>query len=124
MALSSSSAVAGYLRILLAGLAREQFWVLFLDCKNQLIASEMLAEGTVDHAPVYPREVLRRALELNSSNLILVHNHPSGDPSPSRPDIEMTRQVIEAAKALRIGVHDHMIVGREKVVGLRAEGLI
>lgn len=123
-ALSSWNAVVSYLRLLLAGQPREQFWVLFLDRKNQLIASEMLAEGTIDHAPVYPREVLRRALELNSANLVLVHNHPSGDPSPSRPDIEMTRQISKAAKTLGLTVHDHAIVGHERVTSLRSEGLM
>jgi len=81
-------------------------------------------EGTVDHAPVYPREIARRALELAASSLILVHNHPSGDPTPSAADVEMTRQVIEAAKALRIEMHDHLIVGRDGVASLKALRLI
>ena len=96
----------------------------FLDKKNQLIADEVMNQGTVDHAPVYPREVMRRALELSSSSVILVHNHPSGDPTPSGADVEMTRQVIEAGKALRIAVHDHLVVGREGVASLKALGLM
>src|SRR6185312_16112032 len=92
--LSSSSALDAYLRATLVGAPREQFRVLFLDKRNRLIADERMAEGTVDHAPVYPREVIRRALELHAPALILYHNHPSGDPTPSRSDIEMTRQVV------------------------------
>jgi DNA repair protein RadC len=94
------------------------------DKKNQLIADEVMNQGTVDHAPVYPREVMRRALELASSSVILVHNHPSGDPTPSGADVEMTRQVIEAGKALRISVHDHLVVGREGVASLKSLGLM
>lgn len=122
--LSSWSAVVAYLKVLLAAQPREQVWVLFLDKKNQLILSEKISEGTVDHAPVYPREIVRRALEVDSSALILVHNHPSGDPSPSGADIDMTRQVVAAAKALKIAVHDHMIVGRDDVASLKAMGLM
>jgi len=103
---------------------RGQFRVLFLDRKNQLIADEAMNEGTVDHAPVYPREVVRRALELSASALILAHNHPSGDPTPSQADIAMTREVIEAAKVLRLSVHDHVIVGRDGLTSFRAQGLI
>ena len=98
--------------------------MLFLDKKNQLIADEVMAEGTVDHAPVYPREVMRRALELNASAAILVHNHPSGDPTPSSADIDMTRQVIDAGRALRIAIHDHVVVGRDGVASFKALGLI
>lgn len=122
--LTAFGQVAAYLRTKMAGLPREEFWVLFLDRKNQLLASERLGIGSVDHAPVYPREVLRRALELNASALILAHNHPSGDPQPSRPDIEMTKTIMTAGAALQIRVHDHMIVGREEVVSLKAMGLI
>jgi DNA repair protein RadC len=107
----------------MAGASREQFRVLFLDKKNQLIADEVMNEGTVDHAPVYPREVIRRALELSASSVILAHNHPSGDPTPSRADAEMTREVVEAGKPLRITVHDHIVVGREGVASLKALGL-
>lgn len=122
--ISSWSALLGYVRVALANESREQFRVLFLDKKNQLIADEVMNRGTVDHAPVYPREVMRRALELSSSNLIIVHNHPSGDPTPSRPDIDMTKQIVEAGKALKIAVHDHLVVGREGVASFKALGLI
>ncbi|PLR25122.1 hypothetical protein SGCZBJ_12880 [Caulobacter zeae] len=122
--ISSWTALLGYVRVALANESREQFRVLFLDKKNQLIADEVMNHGTVDHAPVYPREVMRRALELSSSNLILLHNHPSGDPTPSRPDIEMTKQIISAGKALSIAVHDHLVVGRDGVASFKALGLI
>lgn len=122
--LSSTSAVIAHLRTVMVGAPREQFRVLFLDKKNQLIASERMDEGTVDHAPVYPREVVRRALELNAVALVLAHNHPSGDATPSRADIEMTAQVVAAAHALRLVVHDHLIVAGEAVSSLRALGLM
>lgn len=121
--ISSWSALLGYVRVALANEAREQFRVLFLDKKNQLIADEVMNRGTVDHAPVYPREVVRRALELSASAVILVHNHPSGDPTPSRADVDMTRQVIEAGRSLSIAVHDHLVVGREGVASFKALGL-
>jgi len=121
--ISSWSALLAYVKTALAHEAREQFRVLFLDKKNQLIADETLNRGTVDHAPVYPREVMRRALELAASAVILVHNHPSGDPTPSSADIDMTRQVVDAGRALRIAVHDHLIVGRDGVASLKALGL-
>ena len=98
--------------------------VLYLDNRNQLILDEIQNRGTVDHAPVYPREVMRRALELSAKSMIIVHNHPSGDPTPSRPDIEMTRQVIEAARALEVSVHDHLIVGRDGVASFKQLGLM
>ncbi len=107
----------------MAGASREQFRVLFLDKKNQLISDEVMNEGTVDHAPVYPREVVRRALELAASAVILAHNHPSGDPTPSSADVAMTRQVADAAKALGLTVHDHIVVGRDGVASLKALGL-
>ena len=122
--ISSWSALMAYVRVALAHESREQFRVLFLDKKNQLLADEVMHQGTVDHAPVYPREVMRRALELAASAVILVHNHPSGDPTPSGADIDMTRQVVEAGKALRIGVHDHLVVGREGVASFRSLGLL
>ena len=122
--ISSWSALLAYVRTAMAHEAREQFRVLFLDKKNQLIADEVMNEGTVDHAPVYPREVVRRALELGASAVILTHNHPSGDPTPSSADIDMTRQVIEAARALRIAVHDHLVIGREGVASFKALGLM
>jgi DNA repair protein RadC len=121
--ISSWTALLAYVRVALAHEAREQFRVIFLDKKNQLIADEVMNHGTVDHAPVYPREVMRRALELSASAVILVHNHPSGDPTPSGADIDMTRQVVEAGKPLRIAVHDHLVVGREGVASFKALGL-
>lgn len=122
--MGSWRALEAYVRTAMAHRAREQFRVLFLDHRNHLIPAEMTAEGTVDHAPVYPREVVRRALELSASALILVHNHPSGDPTPSQADIAMTRQVVEAARALGIRVHDHLVVGREGCASLRNLGLM
>lgn len=122
--ISSWSALLDYTKTALAHEAREQFRVLFLDRKNQLIADEVLGHGTVDHAPVYPREVVRRALELSSSAIILVHNHPSGDPTPSSADVDMTRQVVDAARPLRISVHDHLVVGRHGVASFKALGLM
>ncbi|MFN3858621.1 MAG: RadC family protein [Caulobacter sp.] len=122
--ISSWSALLAYVKVALAHEPREQFRVLFLDKKNQLIADEVQNRGTVDHAPVYPREVMRRALELSASNLILVHNHPSGDPTPSHADIDMTRQIVEAGRTLRIGVHDHLVVGREGVASFKSLGLM
>lgn len=122
--LGSSSQVSAFLRAQMVGLPREEFWVLFLDRLNQLIVFERLGRGTVSHVPVYPREVLRRALEVNASAMILAHNHPAGDPTPSAPDIEMTKQIIAAGKALDVHVWDHMIVGRDRVLSLKAEGLM
>jgi DNA repair protein RadC len=121
--ISSWSALLAYVKAALAHEAREQFRVLFLDKKNQLIADEVMNRGTVDHAPVYPREVMRRALELSASAVILVHNHPSGDPTPSAADVDMTRQVVEAGRPLRIAVHDHLIAARDGVASLKALGL-
>ena len=112
---------------LTAAMAREpieQFRVLFLDTKNRLIADEAQAKGTVNHTPVYPREVVKRALELHATALILVHNHPSGDVTPSRADIEMTGEVKRAAEVLGIALHDHLIVGRGSVLSFRREGLL
>jgi len=102
----------------------EQFRILFLDRKNVLIADEVQQRGTIDHTPVYPREVVKRALELSASALILVHNHPSGDPTPSRADIDMTREVKTAAKALGIEVHDHLVIGRKSHASFRSLGLL
>jgi DNA repair protein RadC len=121
--ISSWSQLLDYVRLALAHEPREQFRVLFLDKKNQLIADEVMNHGTVDHAPVYPREVVRRALELSSSAVILVHNHPSGDPTPSQADIAMTKEIVLAARALRIDVHDHLVVGRHGTASFRALGL-
>jgi DNA repair protein RadC len=122
--ISASSQLHAYLRATLTGAPREQFRVLFLDKKNRLIADERLGDGTVDHAPVYPREVMRRALELNASAVILAHNHPGGDPTPSAADIDITKQVVEAGRALRVAVHDHVIVGGQAAASLRTLGLL
>ncbi len=111
--LSSWSSVIDYCRTTMAYEDKEQFRLLFLDKRNQLIADEVQQKGTVDHTPVYPREVVKRALELSATALILVHNHPSGDPTPSRADIQMTQSIIDVAKPLGISVHDHIIVGKE-----------
>jgi DNA repair protein RadC len=111
--LSSWSAVLDYCRTAMAFADKEQLRVLFLDKRNQLIADEVQQIGTVDHTPVYPREVVKRALELSATAIILVHNHPSGDPTPSRADIQMTQSIVEIAKPLGISVHDHIIVGKE-----------
>jgi DNA repair protein RadC len=112
-ALSSWSAVLDYCRTSMAFADKEQFRVLFLDKRNQLIADEVQQVGTVDHTPVYPREVVKRALELSATALILVHNHPSGDPTPSHADIQMTQSISEVAKPLGIALHDHIIVSKE-----------
>ncbi|WP_333610439.1 RadC family protein [Brevundimonas bullata] len=122
--ITSWTALLAYVLLSLQHEPREQFRVLYLDKKNQLILDEIQNRGTVDHAPVYPREVVRRALELSASAMIIVHNHPSGDPTPSRADIDMTRQVIEAARALSLQVHDHLIVGREGVASFKQLGLM
>ena len=122
--LSSWSAVLDYCRTAQAFADREQFRVLFLDKRNQLIADELQQVGTVDHTPVYPREVVKRALELSATALILVHNHPSGDPTPSRADIQMTQQIIAVANPLGISVHDHIIVGKEGHASLKGLKLV
>jgi DNA repair protein RadC len=122
--ISSWSSLTAYLRLNMAGAGREEFRCLFLDKRNHLIADEILGRGTVDNAPVYPREVIRRALELNASALILAHQHPSQSTDPSAADIEITRQVVEAAKALRIAVHDHIIVAGDNIASMKALGHI
>jgi DNA repair protein RadC len=111
--LTSWSAVLDYCRTSMAFAEKEQFRILFLDKRNQLIADEVQQTGTVDHTPVYPREVVKRALELSATAIILVHNHPSGDPTPSRADIQMTQAIVDVAKPLGILVHDHIIVGKD-----------
>jgi DNA repair protein RadC len=123
-ALSSWSALIDYCSAAMARASAEEFRVLFLDRKNTLIADEVQSSGTVDHAPVYPREIVKRALELSASAMILVHNHPSGDPTPSRADIEMTREVVDAARSLRIAVHDHIVIGRGGSASFKALGLM
>jgi DNA repair protein RadC len=122
--LGSSQAVCDYLRTTLTGAPREQFRVLFLDRRHHLIADELQNEGTLDHAPVYPREVMRRSLELHASALLIVHNHPAQDHTPSAADVDMTRELVEAGRPLRIAVHDHMIVAGQQVVSLRSLGLM
>ena len=122
--ISSWTALLAYVRLSLQHEPREQFRVLYLDKKNQLILDEIQNRGTVDHAPVYPREVVRRALELSASAMIIVHNHPSGDPTPSRADIDMTKQIVRAAHSLSVEVHDHLIVGREGVTSFKQLGLM
>jgi DNA repair protein RadC len=122
--IGSWSQLLQYCRVSLANAPREQFRVLFLDVKNQLIADEVLGEGTIDHAPVYPREVARRSLELGASSVILVHNHPSGDPSPSAADIAVTREIQTAAKAIGVKVHDHLVIGRNGQASLKSLGLM
>jgi DNA repair protein RadC len=122
--LSSWSSVLEDCRAAQAFAEKEQFRILFLDKRNQLIADEVAQVGTVDHAPVYPREVVKRALELSATAIILVHNHPSGDPSPSRADIQMTQAIIDVARPLGIGVHDHIIVGKDGHASLKGLRLI
>lgn len=122
--ISSWDAVLDYCHTVMAHRETEQFRILFLDRKNVLIADEQQAQGTVDHVPVYPREVVKRALELNASALILVHNHPSGDPTPSVADIDMTTQIDAAARALGISVHDHLVIGKSREISFRAQGLL
>jgi len=122
--LSNWDRLIDYLTAAMARETVEQFRVLFLDTRNRLLADEAQARGTVNHTPVYPREVVRRALELQATALILVHNHPSGDPTPSRDDIEMTQEVGRAAAALSIVLHDHIIVGNGAWLSFRREGLL
>jgi DNA repair protein RadC len=122
--ISSWTQLVNYVRDALAHEPREQFRVLFLDVKNQLLADEVLNQGTVDHAPVYPREIARRALELSAGAVILVHNHPSGDPKPSAQDIAVTREIVAALGALGVRVHDHLVVGRDGVASFKSLGLI
>lgn len=122
--LASWSQLIDYCRSQMAYETVEQFRILFLDKKNRLIADEVQQVGTVDHTPVYPREVIRRALELSSTALILVHNHPSGDPAPSSADVRVTRDIVEAAKPLGITLHDHIIIGKSGHASLRGLKLI
>jgi DNA repair protein RadC len=120
---SSWETVLAYCHAKMALEPKEQFLILFLDKKNRLIEEEVHQTGTVDHTPVYPREVVKRALELSASSIILIHNHPSGDTTPSKADIEMTRTIAEGAKALGIMVHDHLIVGRRGFTSMKADKL-
>ena len=123
-ALSSWAQVLDYLRAAQGFEHREQFRILFLDKKNHLIADEVQQQGTIDHTPIYVGEVVKRALELSATAIVLVHNHPSGDPTPSRADINMTKQIVAAAKPLGVAVHDHIIVGRDGHASFRALKLI
>jgi DNA repair protein RadC len=122
--LNTWNAILEYIRAAMAFNEIEQFRILFLDKKNQLIADEVQQEGTVDHTPVYTREVVKRALELAASAIVLVHNHPSGDPTPSMADIEMTKKIVDAGQRLNVIVHDHVIVGRKGHFSFRANGLM
>ncbi|MBC8035770.1 MAG: DNA repair protein RadC, partial [Rhizobiales bacterium] len=122
--LASWNTILDYVRAAMAFSGIEQFRVLFLDKKNQLIADEVQQQGTVDHTPVYPREVVKRALELGASAIVLVHNHPSGDPTPSLADIDMTKKIVDAGQRLGVMVHDHIIVGRKGHASFRALTLI
>ncbi len=122
--LSSWGKLLDYCRITLAHEKVERFHLLFLDRQNRLIADETQQRGTVDHTPVYPREVVRRALELGASALILVHNHPSGDPTPSQADIEMTREIVAAGEKLGISVHDHVVIGKSGETSFKTAGLL
>jgi DNA repair protein RadC len=123
-ALSSWDALLEYCSVAMARKDTEKFRLLFLDRKNVLLADEVQQRGTVDHTPVYPREVVKRALELGASAIILVHNHPSGDPTPSKADIQMTREIQAAAKALKIELHDHLVIGNGRHASFRSLGLL
>ncbi len=122
--ISSWDALLSYCRAAMADEKTELFRILFLDKKNILIADEVQQRGTVDHTPVYPREVVKRALELGASAIILVHNHPSGDPTPSRADVDMTNQIVKAAAALNIRVHDHLVIGHDQHASFKSLGLL
>ena len=122
--ISSWDSLIDYCHTVMSHRETEHFRVLFLDRKNTLIADEEQARGTVDHVPVYPREVVKRGLELNASGLIIVHNHPSGDPTPSQADIAMTEQIRTGAEALGLTLHDHIVVGRSREMSFRSAGLL
>ena len=122
--LSGWESLLDYCRTTMAHRATEQFRALYLDRKNTLVADEAQAEGTVDHVPVYPREIAKRALELNASALILVHNHPSGDPTPSTQDIDTTHQIEAACNTIGVTLHDHLIIGKGREISLRSDGYI
>jgi DNA repair protein RadC len=122
--INSWSALLDYARIAMGSEAVEQFRVLFLNSKNALITDEVMQIGTIDQTAIYPREILKRALELSSSSLILMHNHPSGDPTPSKADIDITKQLVEAAGALHIRIHDHLIIAKNKHFSFKGNGLL
>ena len=122
--LSSWQALLDYLHLAMAYEKNEHFRVLFLNRRNELISDEVQQKGTVDHTPVYPREIVKRALELGATAIILVHNHPSGDPEPSTSDIQMTREIVKAATALEVTVHDHLIIARSGYSSFKSLGLL
>ena len=122
--LAAMSTVLAYLRSAMAFEDREQFRILFLDRRNRLISDEVQSRGTIDHTPVYTREVLKRALELSASAIILAHNHPSGDPTPSTADIEMTKLIMSVAAKLGVTVHDHIVLGRDGHLSMKTAGII
>lgn len=122
--LQSWKAVLDYCRAAMSFNKTEQFRIFFLDKKNKLISDELQQQGTIDHTPVYPREVVKRALELGASSLILVHNHPSGDPTPSKADVKMTEQIVQAAAALGVSIHDHLIIAGKKHYSFASNGLL
>ncbi len=122
--LNSWSRLLDYIQATMKFETRENFRLLFLNKKNELIADEIQQSGTVDHTPAYPREIVKRALELSATAVILVHNHPSGDPTPSRADIDMTAQIIAAAKPLGIVIHDHLVVSKNGITSMRNKGLM
>ena len=122
--ISSWNALLDYCRVSMSHRETEMFRILFLDRKNVLIADEIQGKGTVDHVPVYPREVIKRALELNASALILVHNHPSGDPTPSTADIDMTERILSACEVVGITLHDHLVIGKSTEVSFKSEGYL
>ena len=122
--LSSWNALLDYCRTTMQFEPVEQFRVLFLDRKNRLIADEILGKGTIDRAPVYPREIVKRGLALEATAIILAHNHPSGDPTPSQSDIDMTFNIVETCNAVGISVHDHLIIGREDIASFKMLGLM
>lgn len=123
-ALANWDALVTYCRTKMAENTIEEFHVIFLDKQNHIIADEQMGRGTVDHTPVYPREVIKRALELNATALIIAHNHPSGDPSPSRADIEMTHKLRDLAQGFNITLHDHLVVARRHVLSFKEKGLL
>jgi len=122
--LSSWNALLDYCRTAMQFEPVEQFRILFLDRKNRLIADEILGKGTIDRAPVYPREIVKRALALEATAIILAHNHPSGDPTPSQSDIDMTFTIVETCEAVGISVHDHLVIGREEIASFKMLGLM
>ena len=122
--IDSEPALLDYLRLTLQHEVAEQFRILFLDRKNLLIRDEVQSRGTVDQTSLYPREVVKRALEIAACGIIMVHNHPSGDPTPSRADIELTRQLAQALRQVNVAVHDHIIIGRNRHISFNTEGLL